>query len=71
MRDGGGEDGKAEKLHFERGKLNQLCNGGLEADGQTEAAVSGQGDYCCACVRVPESLFVRTRLCRLGHIFTL
>lgn len=27
----GGGDGRAEKLHFDGGKLNQLCNGGLGA----------------------------------------
>lgn len=55
---GGGEGGevsgdvKAEKLHFDGGKLNQLCNGGLRAERQIETVMSAPRDYCHLCVRV-------------------
>lgn len=55
----GGEvsgDGEAEKLHFDEGKLNQLCNGGLRADRQIEMVMSAPGDYCHVCVCAAESL---------------
>lgn len=39
-------DGEAEKLHFDGGKLNQLCNGGPRADRQIETVMSAPGDYC-------------------------
>lgn len=35
-------DGEAEKLHFDGGKLNQLCNGGLREDRQIETVSTGR-----------------------------
>lgn len=69
----GGEvsgDGEAEKLHFDGGKLNQFCNGGLRAERQIETVMSAAWDYCtcvCACVHV-RSFAVTTSILTQGYL---
>lgn len=44
----GSSDGEAEKLHFDGGKLNEVCSG---ASGQIEMVMSARRDHCHLCVR--------------------
>lgn len=50
---GGGEvsgDSKAEKLHFDGGKLNQVSSEDLGAERQIETVMSARRDYYRLCV---------------------
>lgn len=51
--EGGGEvsgDSKAEKLHFDGGKLNQVSSEDLGAERQIETVMSARRDYYRLCV---------------------